>query len=117
MEQISEYRHAGVLKEGDKLPSIRAMAKQVAVNPGTVVKAYQELEHDGVIFSQHGKGVFVAALPDAEGMSKEERERPVREAIEQVLLLSRRMGLSDEGLEHLWNDERARGKQDEKESI
>ncbi len=62
MEQLSEYRQSGVLKVGDKLPSIRQLAKQLAVNPGTIVKAYQELEHEGVIYSEHGRGVFVAEM-------------------------------------------------------
>lgn len=50
----------GFLKEGDMLPSARALAKDLSLNPNTVAKAYSRLEHDGIIYSLPGKGCFVA---------------------------------------------------------
>lgn len=50
----------GFLKEGDMLPSARALAKQLSLNPNTVAKAYSRLEHDEIIYSVAGKGCFVA---------------------------------------------------------
>jgi GntR family transcriptional regulator len=54
----------GVLKENSQLPSIRALSKELGVNPNTVVKAYNQLEHDGIIYSLTGRGSFVAKVSD-----------------------------------------------------
>lgn len=50
----------GLLKENDKLPGARALAKELGLNPNTVAKAYSRLEHDGIIYSVAGRGCFVA---------------------------------------------------------
>lgn len=63
MDQIKYYVAGGTLRTGDQLPSIRELASALAVNPTTVVKAYTELERDGVIEMRHGKGAFVADAP------------------------------------------------------
>ena len=55
-EQIS----TGVLQSGEKLPSVRELSAQLAVNPNTVQRAYRELEAEGYIYSVAGKGSFVA---------------------------------------------------------
>jgi GntR family transcriptional regulator len=60
MDQIKYYVSSDSLKPGDQLPSIREMAKTLAVNPTTIVKAYSELQHSGIIEMRHGKGVFVS---------------------------------------------------------
>lgn len=51
---------SGRVKEGDPLPSVRALAEELAINPNTVAKAYAELVRDSVIESRQGKGVFIA---------------------------------------------------------
>ena len=51
---------AGVLKEGEKLPSVRELAASLAINPNTIQRAYQELENEGWIVSVLGKGSFVS---------------------------------------------------------
>ena len=65
MDQMKYYVAGGTLRAGDQLPSIRELASALAVNPTTVVKAYTELERDGVIEMRHGKGAFIAAAPAA----------------------------------------------------
>ena len=57
--QIEKFIDAGVLKSGDKLPSVRSMAEELGINPNTVMKAYQELEKNGYIYTLNKKGVFV----------------------------------------------------------
>ena len=52
----------GVLPEGERLPSVRELAGQLAINPNTIQRAYRELEHEGFICSITGKGSFVGAL-------------------------------------------------------
>ena len=57
--QVKEAVQGGLLQEGDKLPSVRALAKEVTVNPNTVVKAYDQLEREGVIYRRQGAGCFI----------------------------------------------------------
>jgi GntR family transcriptional regulator len=51
---------AGVYRPGEVLPSLRAMATEIHVNPNTVQRAYDELEREGMVYSQRGRGLFVA---------------------------------------------------------
>ncbi|MFD1466084.1 GntR family transcriptional regulator [Lapidilactobacillus mulanensis] len=51
----------GVLQAGDKLPSVREMATRQQLNPNTVAKAYKQLEADGIIYVETGKGSFISA--------------------------------------------------------
>lgn len=53
---------AGVLAEGDKLPSVRELAGELAINPNTIQRAYRELESEGWIASVSGKGSFVCGV-------------------------------------------------------
>ena len=55
---------AGVLKEGERLPSVRTLASQLAINPNTIQRAYEALERDGYVYSLPGKGSFVAPHTD-----------------------------------------------------
>lgn len=55
----------GYLKEGDALPSVRKLALKLSVTPGTVAKAYNELEHQNVIVTIRGKGAYIAEQPDS----------------------------------------------------
>ncbi|MDI6850702.1 MAG: GntR family transcriptional regulator [bacterium] len=92
----------GVLKPGDKVPSVRDMALFLGVNPNTVQKAYEELERDGTIFTKRGQGNFVnedksVAVKLKEAMVKEVIERYKKEmeelgiSKEQILILLKEM--------------------------
>ncbi|WP_179394185.1 GntR family transcriptional regulator [Lacticaseibacillus absianus] len=59
--QIKQQVVSGVLRPGEKLPSVREMAKQVRLNPNTVAKAYKQLELDQVVIVRPGLGSFIAA--------------------------------------------------------
>ena len=52
---------SGVIADGDKLPSVRALATQLAINPNTIQKAYTELERQGITYSLKGRGCFIAS--------------------------------------------------------
>lgn len=85
MDQLKYYTASGALGPGDRLPSIRTMARTLRVNPTTVVKAYTELEHEGVLESRHGVGVFLSASParpSLEELREALRERARRLAVE-----------------------------------
>lgn len=62
-EQIA----AGVLRQGDKLPSVRELAATLTINPNTIQRAYHELEMQGWIASVPGKGSFVCGIPSGPG--------------------------------------------------
>ena len=93
MDQIKYYVASGVLKVGDRLPSIREMARTLSVNPTTVVKAYGELAHEGALEMRHGKGAFVTSA--APGMSAGQRIEALRRVARQLVVEARQMGASD----------------------
>ncbi len=84
MDQMKYYVAGGTLRPGDQLPSIRELAGALAVNPTTVVKAYTELEREGVIEMRHGKGAFVAELPAA--LPPAEQEQALRRTARQLAM-------------------------------
>lgn len=59
-EQVIQFACMGVLQPGEQLPSVRTVARDLGINPNTVVKAYAQLERDGIIYSAAGRGSFVA---------------------------------------------------------
>ncbi len=59
INQVVKFKELGILKAGDKLPSVRALAGDLGINPNTVSKAYQELELMGIVESLNKKGVFI----------------------------------------------------------
>ena len=59
IENIRSQIAAGVLEPGDRLPSVRELAGQLAINPNTIQRAYRELELQGIIATMPGKGCFV----------------------------------------------------------
>jgi GntR family transcriptional regulator len=62
----------GAISPGDKLPSVRQMASQLAINPNTIQKAYEALEQEGYVYSVPGKGSFAAPQSEMDGRRREE---------------------------------------------
>ena len=88
----------GILRSGDKLPSVRALAMELAINPNTIQRAYAQLEAEGYILSVSGKGTFVAELDKQNRQRRaelEEKLRPVREEL-------RSLGMTAEEWAALW---------------
>lgn len=79
IEQVKHLIETGVLGPGHTLPSVRNLAGQLSISPNTVIKAYNELEHQGVIDLRMGSGAYVRT----EWVSQEKPER-IRGASEQV---------------------------------
>jgi len=81
---------SGDLATGDALPSVRSLAGTLRVNPATVVQAYRELEHDGVVEMRQGSGTFIATLsPEARTHTRQqEARRLVRDLLEQAARLA-----------------------------
>ena len=106
-EQITGLIHAGRLKAGDQLPTIRTLAIDLAVNINTVALAYRELDGAGVIATRRGEGTFVASTPGATEMRRL-RQRKLRDLAQAFVAETRRLGyepeevrqaLSEQGLE------------------
>ena len=74
---------AGVYRSGETLPSLRAMAVRMHVNPNTVQRAYDALEREGLIYSQRGRGLFVAerGVESAQSLTGDGLRRALDEAI------------------------------------
>ena len=63
---------SGILRSGDKLPSVRELAVELSINPNTIQRAYRQLEAEGRIATVPGKGCFVCGLKDYSESEKEE---------------------------------------------
>ena len=64
-DELQKLILTGVIPPGDKLPSVRELAQELAINPNTIQRAYRELEQGGYIDSVPGKGNFAALSPEA----------------------------------------------------
>jgi GntR family transcriptional regulator len=83
---------AGELRTGDDLPSVRALATRLRVNPATIAQAYRELEREGLVEMRQGAGTFVAAL-SAESRTHE-RAAAAQRLVREMLTNAARLGLS-----------------------
>ncbi len=90
VEQVKYQAASGGLVEGEKLPSIRALAKDLKINPRTVVRAYEELQSTGLVVMRQGQGVFLRERRVATPLS--ERRRVIREMAQRMLSEAARMG-------------------------
>ncbi|MFT8348117.1 GntR family transcriptional regulator [Clostridium saccharoperbutylacetonicum] len=93
MEQIQLRIVSGIYKAGEKLPSVRDMAGDAAVNPNTMQKALTELERTGLVFSQRTSGRFITE--DIE-MIKDIRKNLAQEQIEKFLYNMRKIGYTNQ---------------------
>lgn len=62
-EQVIMLVNTGVYSPGDKLPSIRSLSLELNINVNTIKRAFSDLEHDGIVYSAQGRGIFVAKNP------------------------------------------------------
>ena len=91
----------GAMAPDEKLPSVRAMATQLSINPNTIQRAYNELENEGYIYSVPGKGSFAAGNAGADESRKQELLGKVRELLAEL----RYLGVSQEELLALVKEE------------
>ncbi|MBV9486028.1 MAG: GntR family transcriptional regulator [Frankiaceae bacterium] len=101
---VQQVRHAlrlGMLTPGDQLPTVKDVVAQLAINPNTVLKAYRELEHAGLVGGRPGVGTFVlATLSDAPLTA----HGPLRRDLQRWFAKARSAGLDDESIEALFRD-------------
>lgn len=90
-EGIRSAVAAGVYRPGEALPSLRALAIDVQVNPNTVQRAYDELEREGLVHSRRGKGIFVAQQGVASAQSR--AIEVVRKALQEGVRIAQAAGM------------------------
>ena len=96
MAQIKSQILSGVLKEGDALPSIRVLARELRISVITTNRAYDELEHEGLLHSVAGKGTFVAAANPQ--LLREEKMRQLEDLLQKAVDSAKEHGFSLEEL-------------------
>ena len=82
----------GALRSGDRLPSVRELARELVLNPNTISRAFRELEREGVTVSRRGAGTFIAERRDV--VRRDESRRRLREALENALTDAVHLGMS-----------------------
>lgn len=100
INQVKYLVASGQLAPGDELPAIRVLAEQCLVTPNTVVKAYRELEREGVIYKRQGAGTYVSDV--ASPLARREQKRILTQRADSLLADAQQLGFSlDEVLELL----------------
>jgi GntR family transcriptional regulator len=101
VHQVRRALKLALLHEGDQLPTVKEVVARVAINPNTVLKAYRELEHDGLVAARPGVGTFVTRTLSDPSIAS---HRPLRLELQRWLAKARRAGLDDESIEALFRD-------------
>jgi GntR family transcriptional regulator len=96
VEQVRRAVEVGGLQAGDRLPTVRALAKELAVAPNTVVKAYNELQRTGLIESRPGVGTVVAEEVGA--VAREQRLAGLYERLSDLVRDAVALGVSEDEL-------------------
>lgn len=97
-DSLRRHVVTGVLNAGDKLPSVRALASQLSINPNTIQRAYAELEAEGYVVSVTGKGNFVAEGDTQNQARRQELLAKMRPMMEELKTL----GMTAEEFAALW---------------
>ncbi len=105
--QIKNEIIAGHLKEGDMLPSIRSLAKDLQISVITTKRAYEELEQEQLVYSVAGKGFYIAKQNT--GLLREKKITSIESSLVELIRESRKAGLSKEDLKDtldvLWEEQ------------
>ena len=102
LQIIQQVRHAlrlGLLEVGDQLPTVKDVVAALAINPNTVLKAYRELEYEGLAAARPGVGTFITGTLSGAPLAV---HGPLRRDLQRWLGKARRAGLDDESIEALF---------------
>jgi GntR family transcriptional regulator len=89
VNQVKYLVAAGRLGAGEELPSVRALAEQLVINPNTVARAYLELERSGVVVKRHGSGTYVSE--DGSPLARRERMKILTQRADGLLAEARHL--------------------------
>ena len=99
VQQVRQAMRLGLLRQGDQLPTVKDVVARLAINPNTVLKAYRELECEGLVAARPGIGTFVTrTLTDASLAAHE----PLRKDLQRWLAKARLAGLDEESIDALF---------------
>ncbi len=98
VQQVKEALRLGLLDVGDQLPTVREVVAELAINPNTVAKAYRELEHEGLVEAQQGRGTFVSSTLIASSL---EHHESLRRALQDWVVAAQRAGIDAESIRAL----------------
>jgi GntR family transcriptional regulator len=101
---VQQVRHAlrlGLLDVGEQLPTVKEVVTSLAINPNTVLKAYKELEHLGLVAARPGIGIFVTKTLSDDSLAA---HGPLRQSLQHWLAQARRARLGEESIEALFRD-------------
>jgi GntR family transcriptional regulator len=101
MEQVRHAVETGALRAGDQLPTIRALAQELVMNSNTVVRAYRELEHEGVVELRHGLGAFISKPVEERAKLMRKAQVIAQSAVERL----RALGATEEEIRRLFERE------------
>jgi GntR family transcriptional regulator len=99
VQQVRNALRLGLLREGDQLPTVKDVVAALAINPNTVLKAYRELEHEGLVQARPGRGTFVTRTLTDNTLAS---HGPLRQDLRRWLAKARKAGLDDESIEALF---------------
>jgi DNA-binding transcriptional regulator YhcF (GntR family) len=95
VHQVRQSLLLGYLREGDRLPTVKEVARDLAINPNTVVKAYRQLEHEGLAGGRPGQGTFITATPPA---APPDAQHALRASLEKWFRDAEKAGLNDDAV-------------------
>ncbi len=98
IQQVRQALRLGMLTEGDQLPTVKDVVGRLAINPNTVLKAYRELEYEGLVAARPGIGTFVTRTLADESLAA---HGELRTELQRWLARARRAGLDEESIEAL----------------
>jgi GntR family transcriptional regulator len=101
VRQVRRSLRLGLLVAGDQLPTVKDVVATLAINPNTVLKAYRELEHAGLVAPRPGVGTFVVGTLSSDTLAA---HGPLRRELRHWLDKARQAGLDDESIEDLFQD-------------
>ena len=87
LQLVDHLKHSiatGAITAGEQLPSVRKMAEDLVINPNTVVRAYRDLESEGIVELRHGSGVFVRESVSAQTELMKKAEPIIRSAVDRL---------------------------------
>ncbi len=102
MDQIKRDIALGRLIKNEKLPTVRQLAGQIALNPNTIAKAYRQLEQEGIIVTKAGAGAFVANLDS--NLSRSVRRKLISEELERIAVEAFHMQIESQTLLEWFNN-------------
>ena len=102
IDQVKRDIALGRIIKNEKLPTVRQLARQIAINPNTIAKAYRQLEQQGIIVTKAGAGAFVANLDS--NLSRSVRKKVISEELERIAVDAYHMQIDSQTLLEWFNN-------------